>query len=185
MSSLRTGQETASWFSSRAFLTAGSILRALNREVPIRVNTQRQTTEAAYNALLPYFASQPDTLFIAMTAPPLAITTTGKIKIFIKHLLGRSESLKSAGKRIRSFNTWLKDSEGGWLAANHPHKNVAVFDYYNILTGHGRSDWSVYGSEEGRDSHPSSLGNTLAAEEFIPFLNRSVNRLNTHTPASP
>ena len=132
---------------------------------------------AAYNALLPYFTSQPDTLFIVMTAPPIAMPSLDKVKVFVKHLLGRSENLKGAGNRIRSFNNWLKDTDKGWLSS-YQKNNVVVFDYYDVLTGHGRSNWSLYGSQGGKDSHPSSLGNSMAAEEFVPFLNRAVNRMN-------
>jgi len=138
---------------------------------------------AAYRNLLAYFSSQPETLFIVMTAPPLAMPFQARAKVFVKHLLGRSDSLDVAGNRIRYFNNWLKDSKNGWLS-NYPHVNIAVFDYYDTLTGHGKSDWSIYGSEGGRDSHPSSLGNSIAAEEFLSFLNKAVNRMKTQIRAS-
>lgn len=130
---------------------------------------------AAYRALLTHFAAHPRTLFVAFTAPPIAMTNIGKLKIFIKHVLGKSDSLSNAGKRIRSFNNWLKDNKSGWLA-NYPHKNVAVFDYYDVLTDSGRSNWSQYGSLGGKDSHPSAEGNAMAAKEFVPILNALVDR---------
>jgi len=132
--------------------------------------------KAAYNSLLEYFENQKDTLFVVMTAPPIAMTLSSKVKVFIKHLLGKSDSQEKIGCRIRAFNNWLKDSEKGWLSS-YPYKNIVVFDYYDILTDKGKSNWSLYGSEGGKDSHPSSGGNSLAASEFISFLNRAVNRM--------
>lgn len=132
--------------------------------------------KAAYKALLPYFASRPDTLFVVFTAPPLALPPLSKAKNIVRYLLGKSDSYWAVGSRNRSFNKWLMDTEGGWLSG-YPHKNVVVFNYYDVLTGHGRSDWSVYGSEGGRNSHPSSEGNALAAGEFVVFLNRAVHRM--------
>lgn len=130
---------------------------------------------AAYRALLPHFAAHRETLFVVFTAPPIAMTSKDRLKVFIKYMLGKSDSLSNAGERIRSFNNWLKDVESGWLA-NYPHNNVAVFDYYDILTDYGRSNWSQYGSQGGKDSHPSAEGNSLAAKEFVKFLNRMLNR---------
>jgi len=134
--------------------------------------------KAVYRSLLGYFQAQPDTLFIVMTAPPNAMTTLGRIKLIIKHIIGKSDSYESLGKRVRMFNNWLKDVDKGWLK-DYRHNNVVVFDYYDVLTDHGRSDWSIYGSNGGSDSHPSSVGNTKAADEFVPFLNKSLNRKMT------
>ncbi len=131
--------------------------------------------KAAYNSLLAYFAARPDTLFVAFTAPPL-VKPTLSIKQRIKLLLGMMEPVEKVGMRARAFNNWLKDSKAGWLSG-YAQKNVVVFDYYDVLTGHGRSDWSIYGSRDGKDSHPSSQGNRLAADEFVPFLNRAVHRM--------
>jgi hypothetical protein len=44
-----------------------------------------------------------------------------------------------------------------------------VFDYYDVLTGNGRSNWSIYPTGDGTDSHPSSDGNAKAAVEFVAF----------------
>jgi hypothetical protein len=74
----------------------------------------------------------------------------------------------------RQFNGWLAGSEG-WLK-DSGLANVAVFDYYDILTDHGKSDLSLYPTGKGYDSHPSREGNQKAAEDFIPFLNRAVRR---------
>ena len=53
---------------------------------------------------------------------------------------------------------------------------MAVFDYYDILTGHGQTNWSAYPTRDGRDSHPDAEGNRLAAEAFVPFLLQALAR---------
>ncbi len=127
----------------------------------------------AYKSLLPIFEKYPDTLFVAVTAPPL-VSPNG-FKNLVKRLLGKSVPYSQSGKLARQFNNWLKDSENGWLS-HYRLKNVVVFDYYDILTKHGKSNWAEYGSQHGQDSHPNSEGNGKAAEDFVPFLNRAVHR---------
>ncbi|HNY66873.1 MAG TPA: hypothetical protein PKM41_15695 [Deltaproteobacteria bacterium] len=134
--------------------------------------------KAAYGALLEYFMRHPDTLFVACTAPPMARPVpglSGRALSAVRGLLGRPDPLGPVGTRIRSFNNWLKDMDGGWLKG-YGAMNVVVFDYYDILTGYGASDWSLYPTRGGADSHPSSEGNTRAAQAFIPFLNKAVRR---------
>ncbi len=66
-----------------------------------------------YNTILHYFATRPDKLFIVITAPPL--------------------SDRTYAANARAFNNWLVED---WLAENnYTLNNVAVFDFYNILTG--------------------------------------------------
>lgn len=133
--------------------------------------------QATYNALREYFSKQPDTLFVVLTAPPLVEPKPGTgIKDRIKAIFKKKVDVPKAGERIRAFNNWLVDAENGWLKG-YPLKNVVVFDYYDILTDHGKSNWSLYPTGGGRDSHPSSDGNTKAAREFIPFLNKTVHRM--------
>ncbi len=126
-----------------------------------------------YNEILGYFQDHPDRLFIVVTAPPLlGVNTT-------------SENAANA----RAFNNWLvKD----WLSSNqYPYSNVAVFDFYNVLTGsnhhHRIQDGTIqHIYSEGKnfaaypsasdDDHPSSKGNRKATEEFIPLLNYYVRR---------
>jgi hypothetical protein len=141
-------------------------------------DSTRQTTanyKAAYNALREYFQKQPGTLFVIVTAPPLAKPEPNKVKEFIKSVFGKEDTIEKVGKRTRIFNNWLKDVENGWLK-EYKLKNVVVFDYYDVLTGHGKSDWSMYPSLSGADSHPSSEGNLKTSQEFIPFLNQAVQR---------
>ncbi|MFO7653435.1 MAG: hypothetical protein R6X25_06400 [Candidatus Krumholzibacteriia bacterium] len=121
---------------------------------------------AAYRAILPYLAERPDVLFVAFTAPPLTRPKPAGVVGTVKGWFGGEPR---SAELAREFNTWLVDPEQGWLAG-YEGANVAVFDYYDVLTGHGESDWSVYPSREGVDSHPTSEGNRRAAEAFLPFL---------------
>jgi len=135
--------------------------------------------KSAYNALLEYFRQQPDTLFVVVTAPPLAkpvLYRKGKLTELAKTILGRPDTIEKVGPRARAFNNWLKDVEDGWLEG-YELDNVVIFDYYDILTESGKSDWAMYPSKDGTDSHPSSEGNRKAAEALIPLLNRAVHRL--------
>lgn len=129
--------------------------------------------KAAYTKLLGYFRAHPETLFVCVTAPPLA--EPGGAKHLIRNILGSESSVQKMGERARRFNNWLKDAEKGWLAG-YEGKNVAVFDYYDVLTGYGKSNYAHYPTQGGADSHPSAEGNSIAAREFVPFLNKAVNR---------
>jgi hypothetical protein len=66
-----------------------------------------------YTDLLSYFREHQDTLFIVITAPPVSS--------------GRYAA------NARTFNQWLVND---WLK-DYPDKNVAVFDFYNVLTTNG------------------------------------------------
>jgi len=134
--------------------------------------------KAVYNALLPYFASRQDKLFVVITAPPLA----------------EYDTTPELAANARAFNNWLMED---WLA-EYPHANVAVFDFYNVLTSSaGSPNENDLGAEDGNhhrwsdadgvvhmqtllndfsayytdDSHPSGAGGQKAAEEFVPLLN--------------
>jgi hypothetical protein len=131
--------------------------------------------KAAYNKLLGYFSAYPNTLFVVVTAPPLAKNVPSRTKEFIRTLIGSESSVKATGERARRFNNWLKDSEKGWLAG-YNGKNVVVFDYYDVLTHKGESNFAMYATGNALDSHPSTEGNSIAAREFIAFLNRAVYR---------
>ena len=117
--------------------------------------------KAIYNELLAHLATRPDKLFIVITAPPLQ---------------DRTHSANA-----RAFNNWLVRE---WLAA-YKGNNVAVFDFYNVLTG-PESHHRFHGgkiehtAQPGRnslhyptngDDHPSAAGGRKATAEFIPLLN--------------
>ena len=143
---------------------------------PGNANGPRLTVEnakAAYDALLPEFAKHPDTLFVAVTAPPLVKRPTSLIKWTAKQFLGKADS-QAAGVHARAFNNWLKDVKNGWLA-KYESNNVVVFDLYDVLTDSGASNFSRFPSgPRGDDDHPSSEGNQKATDLFVPFLNRAI-----------
>ncbi len=131
-----------------------------------------------YIELLRYFAGRPDKLFVVITAPPLHEQHT------------QPEQAAAA----RALNRWLVDE---WRR-NYPLNNVAVFDFYNVLTSNGgdpetndidaetgnhhrfrngqveyvtdrSSDYSAYATPD--DDHPTAAGNLKATAEFAPLLN--------------
>jgi hypothetical protein len=131
-----------------------------------------------YLDLLEYFASRPDKLFIIITAPPLLETDTSP----------------EQSDNARAFNRWLVEE---WLSG-YSYSNVAVFDFYNVLTSNGGdantndlgssggnhhrynsgqieyitdqgSNTSAYA--ENGDSHPTPAGNQKATGEYLPLLN--------------
>ncbi len=137
--------------------------------------------QAAYRALLPLFQARPEVLFVAFTAPPLAERKPVGLKAKLKAFL---QGTPRAGRHARAFNTWLTDRQGGWLAG-YPLANVVVFDYYDLLTAHGASDWLAYPTGGGRDSHPSAEGQRRAAEAFVPFLDKAVEELGLRREQRP
>jgi len=134
-----------------------------------------------YNKLLKYFAAHTNKLFIIVTAPPVTDPTYGA--------------------NARAFNNWLVYN---WLWENrYPYGNVAVFDFYNVLThpsnhhyflnGDVRHIFGIqntlsYPSSPG-DDHPSIAGSRKAALEFVPLLNVFYHRwkagaINVAIPAN-
>ncbi len=125
-----------------------------------------------YNQLLAFFSTRPDKLFIVITAPPL--------------------NDPQYADNARAFNRWLVND---WLAENnYTLGNVAVFDFYNILTGadahhryHSSKIEHTLGSRNtlyypSGDDHPSQQGSQKATEEFIPLLNIFYNRWKANAP---
>jgi hypothetical protein len=79
-----------------------------------------------YNDLLEYFETRQDKLFIVITAPPVL------------------DEIYAAN--ARAFNNWLVND---WLI-DYPYRNVAVFDFYNVLTTNGSDpDTNDYGRSSG------------------------------------
>ena len=125
-----------------------------------------------YNQLLEFFGSRPDKLFVVITAPPL--------------------SDQSYAKNARAFNQWLLND---WLSENgYTLNNVAVFDFYNVLTSANAHHRYQSGSIEhavansntlaypSGDDHPSEKGSRKATEEFIPLLNIYYNSWKENAP---
>jgi hypothetical protein len=123
------------------------------------------------------FEQHPNTLFIYVTAPPqrAKVTKEPLLKWLAKAVLnsrnGSDEQIYESNQ-ARDFNNWLKSSDG-WLK-DYPHNNIVVFDYFDLLTNNGKSNFLQYASNGGTDNHPSTAGQKLAAIEFIQFINQAV-----------
>jgi hypothetical protein len=131
-----------------------------------------------YNDILAYFRTRQDKLFVLIVTPPLVESGTS------------AEHAANA----RALSNWLVND---WLAG-YPYQNVAVFDYYNVLTSNGGNpeandlgsptgnhhrwragavehvqsvynNYAAYGQDD--DSHPTSAGQCKATGEFVPLLN--------------
>ncbi len=127
-----------------------------------------------YLDLLSYFATRPDKLFVVITAPPRMVGDGYRA---------------DWGANARTLNNWLVDDKNGWLSG-YAYKNVAVFDYFNVLTGVNNHHRYVNGQVEHitadannslaysytTDSHPSAAGDQKATAEFVPLLNTFYHR---------
>jgi hypothetical protein len=82
-----------------------------------------------YRDLLEYFRARPDKLFIIVTAPPLS-------------------DGKYAGN-ARAFNEWLVND----YLNGYPGKNVAVYDFYNVMTSNGGSSSVNDAGKESGNHH--------------------------------
>ncbi len=123
-----------------------------------------------YNQILVYFGAHPEKLFIVITAPPLQDGTYAA--------------------NARAFNQWLMND---WLAENNYTKtNVAVFDFYNVLTGPNNHHRYANSAIEhvftagmntlyypSGDDHPSVAGSQKATDEFVELLNIFYHRWST------
>ena len=128
-----------------------------------------------YNEILRYFDTRPDKLFVVITAPPL--------------------SDGAYAENARAFNNWLLND---WLRENdYALNNVAVFDFYNVLTDPNAHHHFINGQIEhingtrntlyypSEDDHPSVKGSRKATEEFIPLLNVFYHRWQSSGPVTP
>lgn len=139
-----------------------------------------------YIELLKVFQKYPNRLFIVVTAPPLRFS--------------------SVAGNTRVFNSWLANE---WLM-DYPLKNIAVFDFYNVLTSNagspnasdlGQARGNHHRLWEGRvqhqielqsnhlayptmDDHANKTGNQKATGEFVPLLNHYYNLWKSSQPQS-
>jgi hypothetical protein len=111
-----------------------------------------------YRPLEDIFAADPNTLFVAVTAPPLSYGTTG--------------TNDANAHRARLFNNWLKtDWLNSYNAANPGLHNVAVFDWFDVLAypddhaTHPNRLKQEYGGASA-DSHPNSTANAYSTQVF-------------------
>lgn len=137
-----------------------------------------EQAEASYSALLPIFAQHPDILFVRITTPPLApkVAKEPLWKVLARVVMGKPQPgprLVRSGPLARKLAEWAV-SPDGWLKG-YDKKNVAVFDFYDILTD-GKSDYLAFPTMDGYDSHPTRAGYDKATAQFVPFLNRAVRR---------
>jgi len=123
-----------------------------------------------YNQILQYFGQHPNKLFVVITAPPLQDGTYAA--------------------NARAFNQWLMNT---WLTSNgYAMNNVAVFDFYNVLTGPNNHHRYTNGAVEhvfttgmntsyyhSSDDHPNVTGSLKATNEFVPLLNIFYHRWKT------
>ena len=108
-----------------------------------------------YKPLEEIFAENPDTLFIAVSAPPLCYTAT----------------IDAWAHNARVFNEWLVDT---WLPsykANTGLNNVAIFNWFDFLanpddhaTGPNRLKEAYGGTTT--DSHPNATANSDSTAVF-------------------
>jgi hypothetical protein len=138
-----------------------------------------------YNDLLPYFSAHQEKLFVVITAPPLQSGDTNA----------------SQAANARAVNNWLVND---WLTG-YGYDNVAVFDFYNVLTSNGGNantndlgqaggnhhrylagaiehpiavahNYSAYPGGNGGGSHPTAAGGQKASGEFSLWLNVAYNQ---------
>jgi len=152
---------------------------------PLRGNSGPLTVanvKGIYNDILTYFAAHQEKMFVLIVTPPLAKEATSS----------------SQAANARAVANWLMSD---WLDG-YAHKNVFVFDYYNVLTSNGgsadKNDLNQSGGNHHRwwngrvqhsktgssnflayptgDSHPSAAGDKKATDEFVPLLNYYYSR---------
>lgn len=146
------------------------------------VNMTVANVKGIYNDILEYFATRPDKLFVLIASPPLRDVDTTQAR----------------ADNARAVADWLVND---WLDG-YSLNNVAVFDYYNVLTSNGGSaSTNDIGAASGNhhrwlnggiehitgtannflaypttDSHPSAAGQQKATAEFVPLLNYYYHR---------
>lgn len=81
--------------------------------------------KAVYNNILQYFAAHQEKLFVVIIAPPLSQKSY--------ELNDNTTPAAERAANARAFTDWLLND---WLAG-YAYNNVAVFNYYNILTSNG------------------------------------------------
>jgi hypothetical protein len=135
-----------------------------------------------YNSLLTYFHNHQDKLFIVVTAPPL-------LAYDASHDNDAHYHASTYAANARAFNNWLVND---WLTG-YGHYNVAVFDFFNVLTdpnnhhryssgvqhttaaGSGDTEYYPVDATGDGDAHANAVGEAKATTEFVPLLNYYYN----------
>ena len=109
------------------------------------------------------FRANPNILFVIVTAPPNV----------------PNETDQNSANRARKFNNWLKKTFVKKYDKKNPeHKNVAVFDFFNVLANEQPPEMNMLRKEyryNNWDGHPNKKGNRAATGEFMPFLIQAVD----------
>jgi len=135
-------------------------------------------SKSIYLDLLNYFAAHQDKFFFAITPAPVPQGGPGP------------GSNPDQAANTRAFSNWLVND---WLD-DYPYNNVAVFDYFNVLTNVDNHhyynsqtqqidhltvpdswDWTDPAYAYFIDVHPLKAGHEKATAEFVPLLNIYVN----------
>ncbi len=115
--------------------------------------------QASYNALIPIFSANPDTLFIPVTAPPLN-----------RYGGWTPEN----GQNASYFNTWLVND---WAS---DRTNIAIFDWFHFLANStdfaARDDYV-----DGSDSHPNRKACEDTVVVFLDWIDDVILRWQTGT----
>ncbi len=129
---------------------------------PTNENHTTWNHKAAYASLTNAFARRSNTLFIAVTAPPLK----------------RGDGyIPEEGARARAFATWLRTEYVAAYRTATGLRNVAVFDLFDVLAApaafksNPNALWPKYGRA---DSHPNASGSRAATGAFLPFLRETL-----------
>jgi hypothetical protein len=137
-----------------------------------------ENAKAALRSILPTLERHPQTLFVYLTIPPNAPRTyPERLGVWaLRAITGKSTTSKmeKQAELARELNSWVV-AEHGWLEG-YPRKNVAVIDYFDLLAGSGQSNFLVFPSKDGKDSHPTSEGQKKVAPEILRALNAAVER---------
>jgi hypothetical protein len=114
--------------------------------------------KAAYLSLTNAFAARSNTLFIAVTAPPVK----------------RRDGYEPANAaRCRAFHDWLRNDYVAAYRAATGLRNLAVFDLFDILATPATAPRNANALLQRyctRDSHPNERGSRAATGAFLPFL---------------
>ncbi len=137
-----------------------------------------ENAKAVYNNLLTYFSTRQDKLFVVITAPPQQES----------EYAADYQTPAQRAANARAVSNWLVND---WLSG-YAYNNVAVFDYYNVLSGennhhrvvagqvvHVTADQYNFAYYPSGDSHPSTTGHQKATAEFVPLLNYYYNQWMT------
>jgi hypothetical protein len=115
--------------------------------------------KAVYNDLLATFEARQDKLFIVITAPPMAEAS------YIANDASTPAAERAAN--ARAFNDWLVND---WLNG-YAYNNVAVFDFFNVLTSNGSAsrvdDTSTNGEPNDYDLRPDGNHHYWNGSEIV------------------